>query len=246
MVGITPSAWNAPALGGRKNCRVVPHGCDPEKFHPCISGGEAVRQGLNIPKEAFVFLHIGAMTENKNIIGILEAFYFIALKFPHVWLLLKGLDMLYVSKQNMKACLHTLAERETIDAKVWDTEISKRVVYMDGAMEYKKLNNLYNAANCYLTPYCAEGFNLPALEAQACGLPVIATRGGPTDDFLYRGGSSIFVRSKPVAGATGYGTQLAVKKKDLVKAMTSMITYYHRYRFVACYPLAISPFIEQA
>jgi glycosyltransferase involved in cell wall biosynthesis len=40
-------------------------------------------------------------------------------------------------------------------------------------------------ADAYVTPYRAEGFNLPALESQTCGTPVIATSGGATDDFLY-------------------------------------------------------------
>ncbi|KAJ3024471.1 hypothetical protein HDV00_000914 [Rhizophlyctis rosea] len=42
---------------------------------------------------------------------------------------------------------------------------------------------LYNAADCYISPYTAEGFNLPVLEALACGIPVVVTKGGPTDDF---------------------------------------------------------------
>ncbi len=33
-------------------------------------------------------------------------------------------------------------------------------------------------------PYRAEGFCLPALEGLACGLPLIVTAGGPTDDFV--------------------------------------------------------------
>jgi glycosyltransferase involved in cell wall biosynthesis len=43
--------------------------------------------------------------------------------------------------------------------------------------------SLYHSADCYVSPYLAEGFNLPALEAAACGLPIICTAGGPTDDF---------------------------------------------------------------
>jgi glycosyltransferase involved in cell wall biosynthesis len=35
-----------------------------------------------------------------------------------------------------------------------------------------------------VSPYQAEGFNMPVLEAAACGLPVICTAGGPTDDFV--------------------------------------------------------------
>ena len=42
---------------------------------------------------------------------------------------------------------------------------------------------LYQAADAYVSPYSAEGFNLPVLEAIACGVPVICTKGGPTDDF---------------------------------------------------------------
>jgi glycosyltransferase involved in cell wall biosynthesis len=43
---------------------------------------------------------------------------------------------------------------------------------------------LYQAADAFVSPYRAEGFNLPVLEASACGLPVICTNGGPTDDFV--------------------------------------------------------------
>jgi glycosyltransferase involved in cell wall biosynthesis len=43
---------------------------------------------------------------------------------------------------------------------------------------------LYQAADVYVSPYRAEGFNLPVLEAMACGLPVICTAGGATDDFV--------------------------------------------------------------
>jgi glycosyltransferase involved in cell wall biosynthesis len=53
---------------------------------------------------------------------------------------------------------------------------------------------LYNAADAYACPYMAEGFNLPALEAAACGVPVICTKGGPTDEFLGED-SALFIAS---------------------------------------------------
>ena len=35
--------------------------------------------------------------------------------------------------------------------------------------------NLMRAADCYVSPYRAEGFNMPVLEAMACGTPVLTS-----------------------------------------------------------------------
>jgi glycosyltransferase involved in cell wall biosynthesis len=43
---------------------------------------------------------------------------------------------------------------------------------------------LYRSADAYVSPYRGEGFNMPVLEAAACGVPVICTGGGTTDDFV--------------------------------------------------------------
>ena len=50
-------------------------------------------------------------------------------------------------------------------------------------MPFSKIVQLYQAADAYVSPYLAEGFNMPVLESISCGLPVICTKGGPTDDF---------------------------------------------------------------
>jgi len=49
--------------------------------------------------------------------------------------------------------------------------------------EYNALVNLYNSANVFVAPTRAEAFNIPCLEAQACGLPVITTNFGGQIDF---------------------------------------------------------------
>ena len=58
------------------------------------------------------------------------------------------------------------------------------MIYTGGTYSCSKMADLYRAADVYATPYRAEGFNLPVLEAAACGVPVICTSGGPTDDFI--------------------------------------------------------------
>ena len=43
---------------------------------------------------------------------------------------------------------------------------------------------LFAACDVLVHPYRGEGFGLPVLEAMACGLPVVVTAGGPTDEFV--------------------------------------------------------------
>ena len=61
---------------------------------------------------------------------------------------------------------------------------ASRLIYFGRPMPFNRMVSLYHASDCYLSPYLAEGFNMPALEAAACGLPLICTAGGPTDDFV--------------------------------------------------------------
>ena len=49
-------------------------------------------------------------------------------------------------------------------------------------MTDKELNNFYNDGDIFISPTMGEAFNIPCIEAMACGLPVITTNfGGQTD-----------------------------------------------------------------
>ena len=50
--------------------------------------------------------------------------------------------------------------------------------YNGAPLSFREMALLYQAADVFVSPYRAEGFNIPALETAACGLPVICTRGG--------------------------------------------------------------------
>jgi glycosyltransferase involved in cell wall biosynthesis len=61
--------------------------------------------------------------------------------------------------------------------------VAQRLIYNGNTFSAHTVGDFLRAADCYVSPYRAEGFNMPVLEAAACGVPVICTAGGPTDEF---------------------------------------------------------------
>jgi glycosyltransferase involved in cell wall biosynthesis len=151
-----------------------------------------IRSKISIPDDSFVFLSVGAMTGNKGMDLLFRAFAEVSLLHPQAYLLLKGIDPLYKSSafllESMKALSSSDRER-----------VKGRMIYFGDSFRLRKMAQLYQAADTYVSPYRAEGFNLPVLEAAASGLPIICTRGGSTDDFV----TDAFARridSKKVSG----------------------------------------------
>jgi glycosyltransferase involved in cell wall biosynthesis len=178
---ITPSQWAAAgfiACGApRAKVKVVPCGVDPATFHPLDGPArEAARKRLGW-EGRFVVLNVSAMTLNKGVNHLYKMTAALADRIPALTLVLKGADALYPSQQfaNSTALGLTPAERQAV---------LPRLKYAGHTLAAADLAALYQAADVYVSPYEAEGFNLPVLEAAACGLPVICTRGGPTDDFV--------------------------------------------------------------
>jgi len=177
---VTPSNWSRDGLirSGLNpdSIKIVPHGVDSAIFHPPDQRERtALRQKFGW-EGSFIFLHISAMTPNKGIPDILRSLYEVAQNAPGARLVLKGLDSLYASTSALNESLKKLPAHIL-------PAIRSRVAYTSGDSSYEDIANLYKAADAYVAPYLGEGFNLPVLEAAACGLPVICTGGGATDDF---------------------------------------------------------------
>ncbi|HEX6458945.1 MAG TPA: glycosyltransferase [Thermoleophilaceae bacterium] len=148
---------------------VVPNGVDLERFSP---RGPA----FNLPSEAgCTFLFVGGSIWRKGVDILLEAWAEAFGPGDDVQLVIKdfGTTSHYRNQTHGPAVVE-YAERDDV----------ARIVYMDEDMSLDELAALYRACDVFVTPYRGEGFCLPALEAMACGLPVIHTGIGPTNEFV--------------------------------------------------------------
>jgi glycosyltransferase involved in cell wall biosynthesis len=177
---VTPSQWSRDGFiaGGANPDRVVviPHGVEPAIYHPI---GEPDRTVIRteLGCNGFTFLTLGAMTMNKGMAQLLKAFASVSQKHPRVQLIMKGLEALYPSRDFLLHQMKELSEAEL-------HRIQDRIHYIDQTLHFHDMARLYQAADAYVSPYRAEGFNMPCLEAAACGTIVICTQGGATDDFI--------------------------------------------------------------
>lgn len=186
IIPMTPSNWSAQALLKHKcDVSLLPHGVDETKLYPSIDEGKDLRDTLDIPRDAKVILSVGAMTQNKGIHSVIKCFYKTCITRDNIYLVLKGTDSLYQSKQFVQSIIKELQTDRSIDKKRWAKLVkSGRFIYINDLLTADEMRALYNVADVYLSPYLAEGFNMPVLEAMSCGIPVVTSKGGPTDDFI--------------------------------------------------------------
>jgi glycosyltransferase involved in cell wall biosynthesis len=178
---ITPSNWSKNGLinSGADVSRiaVVPHGVEPNIFRPVpVAERLLLRKQFGF-EDNFLFLSIGSMSDNKRIDLIIKSFARVAEKYPSARLILKGLDNIFTSRNS----LINIVKNFLTDAET--TFVLERLTYLGNPLPFSEVAKLYQMADAYVSPYGAEGFNLPVLEAAACGLPIICTKGGATDDF---------------------------------------------------------------
>lgn len=220
LLPVTPSKWSSQALVREKFLPlVIPHGTDTSKYFPCKSTGVVgSREFLGIGPDSFVFLSIGSMTGNKGIKMLIKCFYDLRLILPDAYLVLKGLEGLYSSEKLLNGYLTELIA----DGHIELSEIQDYLIYIPDTYTFQEMNSLFNSADCYVSPYLAEGFNIPVLDALACGIPVIVSKGGSTDDFTTE---EFALYPVTVRASTEVGQQILLV--DSISLQEKMIQIYN-------------------
>jgi glycosyltransferase involved in cell wall biosynthesis len=131
----------------------VPNGVDPEWFE--------ARPPAAAPRRPY-FVYVGNVKPHKNLGRLLEAFAELTPEIPHDLVLVGRRRGFLTGDPAVGRRAEGLAER----------------VRFTGFLEAGDLRRTVAGATALVLPSLYEGFGLPALEAMACGRPVLAARAG--------------------------------------------------------------------
>lgn len=168
LMGCSPEAIQARyGKGGlsRPETMVVLNGVDLTKFHRDEKKGFQLRQELSIPDNAPVIGTVGRLTAVKNPDFFLDVVSKLLPRFPDMHILWSGRGDLEdhiksrISLEGLASNVHLLGLRNDVDT-------------------------VMNALDCFLLCSKYEGLPLVLIEAQASGVPVLASKGVPSSSFV--------------------------------------------------------------
>jgi len=157
-------------------CEYIPHAIEPV-FKPTLTidgpmGRQTPRELLGIPNDAFVVMMNSA---NKGVTPCRKAFgqailasSIFALEHPDAILYLHTEDMGAMSGINLRELL------KASSVKPEQVRFVDQFAYRLGIPQ-ETLAAFYTMSDVLLAPSMGEGFGIPVIEAQACGLPVIVS-----------------------------------------------------------------------
>jgi teichuronic acid biosynthesis glycosyltransferase TuaC len=159
------------SLGAKpEKVKVLHNGVDLVKFRPLDGKREEIRRKLGISKDAVVVLTVRRLVYKNGIDTLIETANIAVKKNPKIIFLVvgKGPDF------------------NNVQLRIEQLGIEKNF-RLTGFVKDEDLPFYYNAADFFVLPSkSGEGLPLVALEAMACGLPVIATNVGGIREILMK------------------------------------------------------------
>jgi len=157
----------------REKIRVVYNGVD-EPFQP--GDKKRAREGLGLPHNRFTVLFVGLLVPIKGLEVLLEAVHQVDDE---------RLLCILVGDGTLRECLEKQANETGLEGQV----------LFAGSRSSQEIPVWMNAADLLVLPSFSEGRPNVVLEAQACGLPVLATRVGGTPELVTDGSDGLLVDS---------------------------------------------------
>lgn len=168
---LTVSSCSADGLAAemgvpRHRISIVPVGVDCEVFRPS--------SGPRTPGS--IMATVSADSPLKGLVPLVEALAKVRTEHPRAHLTIVGRPRL-----------------DSPAAKTIEALGLEECVTFTGPLEARQIVELYDRAEIAVVPSLYEGFSLPAAEAMACGVPLVATTGGALPEVVGRDGDAALV-----------------------------------------------------
>ena len=183
------------------------HNCvDTERFCPGPKP-EALRRALGLAPEDFVVLFCGRLDPDKGIHKLLDAMA--QLPDPHIKLLIVGSP--FFGRTQQSPFLRRLEQQAR--------DLGDRV-HFTGYIHNDSLPDYYRAADLVCVPTMVqEAAGLTAVEAMACGRPVLATRSGGMPEYLQGSQAVLVDQCEEVASQLAWSIRMLYEHPDLCRQM---------------------------
>jgi hypothetical protein len=218
---------------GIKNCYTVPNGFDERFFNRDIPPYQ-----YPFDEDTFIFLTVGNSQERKGTRILYEAFSEEFKENEKVALVFKsyahwawgavqyarnGISDELAAKYNVSLAKDPRVYMfGNVEERFNEKENKYELHLVDPEIPFDKMGSLYTGADCFVLPTRGEGFGMPALEAKACGIPVIITKSSGHMDFCRRHDTFLLNyegKSKAFEGYNWQGEWVNPSKEHLKELM---------------------------
>jgi glycosyltransferase involved in cell wall biosynthesis len=138
-----------------------------------------IARSVGLPPEAEWFVYVGGFNPHKNVDVLVRAHGSLVRERP--------VDAPYLVLVGDPGSDVFLGDEDAIGRALRESGGQERVLWT-GFVPDEDLRHLHSGALALVLPSAEEGFGLPAVEAAACGCPVIATTESPLPELLPGGG----------------------------------------------------------
>ena len=163
---------------GLNNVRVAKFSIDADRYNPLLKTGEISELSQN----QYNFVFVGDWNKRKDILSLLRAYYTEFHPSEPVGLLIK------LSSSNTTKCLEEFNKlNDYVKSGLKLRKNYQNVSVVCGDMQFDHYISVLNQCHCFVCPSHGESCCIPAVEAQALGLSVIATQGIGLETYLTHG-----------------------------------------------------------
>jgi D-inositol-3-phosphate glycosyltransferase len=170
---------------------VIPLGVDPAMFRPIPRADALAAMGIDLPQPNRLVLFVGRLDPVKGLDTLLRAMCELTELEPE---LSKTLSLVVIGGDTDESGADLGEELECLDKLKDEVGLSDLVAFV-GSRAQDTLAYYYSAADVCVVPSYYESFGLVALEAMACGTPVIASRVGGLQHTIEDGVNGFLVPS---------------------------------------------------